>query len=171
MLPLPRVFAGTVTALAAPRRLFPIAVVVVPLLALQGSLSRDSMALPVGMLMCAAFLFVAPTLWRYFFPLHRPRGSWLLGAAAYGAVGVALMFGIGRGLPRLIGMGSSPGPGFNPSWLAAAETARAPTLWRVRSYCRSALPRPTTTRVEGFPVASRSLGGTRKSSALARRGP
>jgi len=107
MLPLPRVFAGTVTALAAPRRLFPIAVVVVPLLALQGSLSRDSMALPVGMLMCAAFLFVAPTLWRYFFPLHRPRGSWLLGAAAYGAVGVALMFGIGRGLPRLIGMGST----------------------------------------------------------------
>jgi hypothetical protein len=56
------VFAGTVAALAAPRRLFPVAVVVVPLLALQRTFSYEAMALPVGMLMCAAFLLVAPTL-------------------------------------------------------------------------------------------------------------
>jgi hypothetical protein len=107
MLPLSRVFAATLAALAAPRRLFPIAVVVVPILALQVSFSRDAMALPVGMLMCAAFLLVAPTLWRYFFPLHRVRTSGVLGATAYAAAGVGLMFGIGGGLPALIGMGGT----------------------------------------------------------------
>lgn len=105
--PLSRVFAGTVAGLAAPRRLFPIAVVVVPLLALQRSYSFDAMALPVGMLMCAAFLLAAPTLWRYFFPLHRVRASRLVGASAYGAAGVGLMFGLGDGLPELLGMGST----------------------------------------------------------------
>lgn len=107
MLPLSRVFAGTVAGLAAPRRLFPIAVVVVPLLALQMSFSHDAMAMPIGILMAAVFLLVAPTLWRYFFPLHRVRASRVLGAGAYGAIGVGLMFGIGRGLPGLIGMGST----------------------------------------------------------------
>jgi two-component system, LytTR family, sensor histidine kinase AlgZ len=107
MSPLSRVFAGTVAGLVAPRRLFPIAVVVVPLLALQRSFSYDAMALPVGMLMCAAFLLVAPTLWRYFFPLHGARASRVLGACAYGAAGVGLMFGIGHGVPRVIGMGST----------------------------------------------------------------
>ena len=104
MLPLPRVFAGTVAGLAAPRRLFAVAVVVLPLLALQRSFSYDLMALPIGVLMCAAFLLVAPTLWRYFFPLHGARGSRLVGAAAIGGAGVGLMFGIGRGLVPLVGI-------------------------------------------------------------------
>jgi hypothetical protein len=105
MLPLSRVFVGTVAALAAPRRLFPIAVVVVPLMFLQRSYSRDAMAIPIGALMCAAFLLVAPTLWRYFFPLHRTRTPRWFGVCAYGVAGVGLIFGIGRGLPGLIGMG------------------------------------------------------------------
>ncbi|HEX4420078.1 MAG TPA: histidine kinase [Kofleriaceae bacterium] len=106
-LPLSRVFASTVAGLSAPRRLFPIAVVVVPLLALQRSFSSDALALPVGMLLCAAFLLAAPTLWRYFFPLHRARISPVLGAVVYGAAGVGLMFGIGRGVPELTGMGAT----------------------------------------------------------------
>jgi two-component system sensor histidine kinase AlgZ len=107
MLPLSRVFASTVAGLATPRRLFPIAVVVVPLLALQRSFSYDAMALPIGMLMCAVFLLAAPTLWRYLFPLHGVRAFRVLGATVYGAAGVGLMFGTGRGLPRLIGMGNT----------------------------------------------------------------
>ncbi|HEX2688228.1 MAG TPA: histidine kinase [Kofleriaceae bacterium] len=107
LLPLSRVLAGTVAGLLAPRRLFPITVVVVPLLSLQQTFSYDAMALPVGMLMCAAFLLVAPTLWRYFFPLHGARGPRWLGASVYGASGVLFMFGIGHGLPELIGMGST----------------------------------------------------------------
>jgi hypothetical protein len=107
MSPLSRVFAETMAGLAAPRRLFPIAVVVIPLLALQRSFSSDAMALPVGMLMCAAFLLVAPTLWRYFFPLHGARAPRLVGDGAYAAAGIGLMFGIGRGLPAALGMGST----------------------------------------------------------------
>jgi len=67
LLPLSRVFAGTVAGPDGARRLFPIAVVVVPLLALQMSFSHDAMAMPIGILMAAVFLLVAPTLWRYFF--------------------------------------------------------------------------------------------------------
>lgn len=48
VLPLSRVFAETMAGLAAPRRVFPIAVVVLPLLALQRSFSLDALALPVG---------------------------------------------------------------------------------------------------------------------------
>ncbi len=107
MLPLSRVFAGTVAGLLAPRRLFPIAVVVVPLLVLQRNYSYEAMALPIGMLMCAAFLLVAPTLWRYFFPLHGPRASPVFGAGAYGAAGILLMFGIGRGLAGVVGVGAT----------------------------------------------------------------
>jgi hypothetical protein len=107
LLPLSRVFASTVAAVAAPRRLFPIAVVVVPLLALQHSFTREPLALPVGMLMCAAFLLAAPTLWRYFFPLHGARASRLLGAGAYAAAGVGLMFGLGHWLPDALGMGAT----------------------------------------------------------------
>jgi hypothetical protein len=107
MLPLSRVFAETMAGLAAPRRLFPIAVVVIPMLALQRSFSRDALALPVGMLMCAAFLLVAPTLWRYFFPLHGARAPRLVGAGAYAAAGLAVMFGVGRVLPDALDMGST----------------------------------------------------------------
>ena len=35
------------------------------------------------------------------------RAPRVLGAGAYGAAGVGLMFGIGRGLPGLIGMGGT----------------------------------------------------------------
>jgi hypothetical protein len=107
LLPLSRVFADTVAGLATPRRLFPIAVVVVPLLALQHSFSYDAIALPVAMVMCAAFLLVAPTLWRYLFPLHGMRASRLVGGATYAAAGIGLMYSTGQVLPRLIGMGSS----------------------------------------------------------------
>ena len=107
MLPLSRVFAETMAGLVAPRRLFPIAVVVVPLLSVQQSFSYDAMAMPIALLMCAAFLLVAPTLWRYFFPLHGARASRVFGAAVYAAAGVGLMFGAGRGLPGLLGMGST----------------------------------------------------------------
>src|SRR6186997_948199 len=66
----------------------------------------------------------------------------------------------GRTRPeRLIGIGIRPGAARKPSRATASWTARAPTLCRVRAYCRSAFPRPTTTRLVGFPVAIR-FGGT-----------
>src|SRR5713226_7569710 len=62
----------------------------------------------------------------------------------------------GRTKPeRLIGTAIRPGEACKPSRATASPTARAPRLCRVRWYCRSALPRPTTTRVDGLPVARR----------------
>ncbi len=101
------VFAGTVSALIAPRRLFPIALVVVPLLVLQLRLSYDVLALPVGALMCVVFLLAAPTSWRYLFPFHARRLPRALGAVIYGAIGAALMAGIGRGIPAVFGVGNT----------------------------------------------------------------
>jgi two-component system, LytTR family, sensor histidine kinase AlgZ len=99
------VFRTTIEALLAPRRLIPITVVILPLLFLQVNYSYDAFALPLAMAMCATFLLVAPTLWRYFFPLRGRRGSAVLRGVAYGATGVGLILGIGRGVPAMVGMG------------------------------------------------------------------
>lgn len=105
--PLPRVFADTVASLAAPRRLVPIAIVVVPLLLLQRAFSGDARALPVGLAMALVFLLAAPALWRYWFPLDAAPRSRALGALVYFASGVALMLAVGAGVPRLIGLGAT----------------------------------------------------------------
>jgi two-component system sensor histidine kinase AlgZ len=104
-LELSRIFRTTIDALLAPRRLIPIAIVILPLLFLQINYSYDPLALPIALLMCVAFLLVSPTLWRTYFPLRGGRGSVALRAAMYGAAGAALIFGIGRGLPAIVGMG------------------------------------------------------------------
>jgi hypothetical protein len=104
-----RVFATTIRALVAPRRLIPITVVVLPLLFLQVNYSADAFALPLAMMMCTAFFLAAPTLWRHYFPLRRPAGAtpsptaWRV--ALYGFSGVLLIVGIGRGIPEILGMG------------------------------------------------------------------
>jgi hypothetical protein len=101
-----RVFATTIEALVAPRRLIPITVVVLPLLFLQVNYSDDPFALPLAMLMCGAFLLVAPTLWRHYFPLRRKiEGSTSLRIVLYAFSGILLIVGIGRGIPAIIGMG------------------------------------------------------------------
>ncbi len=99
------IFRTTIEALLAPRRLIPITVVILPLLFLQVNYSYDAFALPLAMVMCAAFLLVAPTLWRFYFPLRGGRGSVVLRGVAYGAAGVGLILGIGRGVPAVVGMG------------------------------------------------------------------
>ena len=99
------VFRSTMAALRAPRRAFPITVVVVPLLFLQFNYSDDPLALPLAILMCATFLLFAPTLWRALFPQVEPQGSAVTRAAVYGVVGAILVVGVGRGLPAIIGMG------------------------------------------------------------------
>ncbi len=99
------IFRSTIEALLAPRRLIPITVVILPLLFLQVNYSVDAFALPLAMVMCAAFLLVAPTLWRYFFPLEGRAGSPVARGISYGAAGAGLIWGIGRGVPSLVGMG------------------------------------------------------------------
>jgi two-component sensor histidine kinase len=106
---LSRVFTDTVARLTAPRRLVPIAIVVVPLLALQRAFSHDFLALPVGLAMALVFLLAAPTLWRYWFPLDAARSTrrTLAGAMVYLVAGIGLMLAVGAGVPLLIGLGAT----------------------------------------------------------------
>jgi len=99
------IFRSTIEALLAPRRLIPITVVILPLLFLQVNYSYDPFALPLAMVMCAAFLLAAPTLWRFLFPLKGRRGSPVMRGLAYCFAGVGLIMGIGRGVPAMVGMG------------------------------------------------------------------
>ncbi len=103
-------------AIFAPRRAVPIVVVMVPLLFIQHVYSRAAGALLLGALMCSAFVLVAPTLWRHLFPMTDDRlvssttakkRSPFVSVVVYGAVGIALVVGIGRGLADLVGMGTT----------------------------------------------------------------
>lgn len=103
--PLADVARSTVKALFAPRRLVAILVVVLPLLALQVNYSDDPLALPLGAAMCTSFLLGAPTLWRYWFPVHGPSRRPFVHGLLYAGSGLLLMLGIGRGVPALTGLG------------------------------------------------------------------
>jgi two-component system, LytTR family, sensor histidine kinase AlgZ len=113
------VVSETVKALLLPRRLIPIVLVCLPMLAAQGSLSEDPRAIPLGLATCVAFVGIAPVAWRALFPEDRdvPLGALrLLGYAAIGAAVVALL---GIVIPRGIGMG----PTFLSSSAAIGVTA------------------------------------------------
>jgi len=96
----------TLRALGAPRRLVPILLVSLPLCAAQQSLSRDPLALPLGVLMCVAFALVAPYLWRRFAPAG-PPGRAALRLLAYGTCGLVVVGLLGSLLPRLLGVGAT----------------------------------------------------------------
>jgi len=99
-------FRDTLAALGAPRRLIPILLVCAPLVAAQHSFSRDPVALPIGVLMCVAFILIAPYLWRRWRPLSAGEHSWL-GLLAYGLAGVALVGTLGLGVPWLFDVGTT----------------------------------------------------------------
>ncbi len=106
LVPPPMILQSTVRALLAPRRAIPIALVVVPLTIIQDAYSREAFAVPVALLMCGSFLLVAPTLWRALFPIDRPiAASALARVVVYAGVGAAVVFGVGRVLPELAGLG------------------------------------------------------------------
>ena len=92
----------TLLALLAPRRCIPIALVAVPLIAAQHSLSRDPLAMPLGLAMCLVFALLAPYLWRR---LAAPNGA--LGLLLYGAAGALLVASLGLVIPRLVGLGAT----------------------------------------------------------------
>lgn len=93
-------------ALLVPRRAIPIALVVVPLTIIQDAYSREAFAVPIALLMCGSFLLVGPSLWRALFPLDRPIAAGALSRViVYAGVGAAVVLGVGRGLPGLLGAG------------------------------------------------------------------
>jgi hypothetical protein len=94
----------TLRALLAPRRLVPMLVVAVALLAAQGEYSEEPLAVPLGILMCVAFLCIAPVSWRILFdePMAWPRAAAV--TAIYGAIGVGVISTLGMVLPKWLGM-------------------------------------------------------------------
>ena len=102
----PGLLVDTLRALGGPRRLLPILLVSIPLVAAQHSLSRDPLAMPLGVLMCLCFVVAAPYLWRRLMP----QGTWregLVRLALYGLVGAGIVGVLGVGLPRLLGVGAT----------------------------------------------------------------
>ncbi len=98
-------FRFTLLALCAPRRLIPIAVVVVPLLVAQERYSREYLALPIGAALAGSFILIAPALWRVLFPIEGKRASLGLGLLIYSVTGALLVVSIGRLVPAMFGVG------------------------------------------------------------------
>jgi LytS/YehU family sensor histidine kinase len=98
-------YAQTLHALLAPRRLVPILLVCAPMVAAQARFSVKAQAGFVAALVCTLFVAIAPYAWRALFP--RPRVPlWPLRILLYGALG---------GVPALVGYAL-------PLWLDLGRT-------------------------------------------------
>jgi two-component system sensor histidine kinase AlgZ len=92
-------------ALLEPKRIVPVLLLSVALVGAQASFSRDMLAVPLGLAMCAAFVLLAPLSWRALFPggLELDHGG--LRLALYAAVGTAVVLVLGAVAPRVLRMG------------------------------------------------------------------
>ncbi len=98
--PTPCLLRHTLTALTAPRRLLPICLVSITLVSAQHGLSRDPLAMPLGVVMCLAFALLAPYSWRRLAVRGGP-----LGLALYGLLGAITVLLLALVIPRAIGVG------------------------------------------------------------------
>jgi two-component system, LytTR family, sensor histidine kinase AlgZ len=99
------IIRSTLRALLEPRRLLPILLVCVSLVVAQGSFSSDPLAVPLGVLMCALFVVVAPVSWRVLFPHGvdlRHGGIRLL---LYLTIAAGVVLSLGVGIPKVFGIG------------------------------------------------------------------
>ncbi len=106
-IPADSVVRATWRGLLMPRRLLPILVVCVPMVAAQGTYSRDPLAVPLGILLCLSFLAVAPVSYRILFPegLELSHGAARL--VLYAAVGAGVVLSVGVAVPKLLDMGTT----------------------------------------------------------------
>jgi hypothetical protein len=98
---------ATLRALVEPRRLLPILLVAVPLVAAQVSFSRDPgpLGVTLGVLMCLLFVAVAPVSYRVLFPEGLDLSHGGIRLLLYATVGTGVVLGAGFVLPKLLGMG------------------------------------------------------------------
>jgi sensor histidine kinase YesM len=94
----------TLRALIAPRRAIPILLVAVPLLLAQSWFFHDPSAVILGIVMCLAFLLIAPLSWRALLPVGRPLPLALLRLAAYGLIGLVVVYLVGVTLSDALGL-------------------------------------------------------------------
>jgi signal transduction histidine kinase len=100
-------FRETLAALLAPRRLIPIVLVCLPLVAAQGRFSGDPMAVPLAIATCLAFVLVAPACWRWLLPDHVGGAAYALPLMIYGAIGLGVVLFLGVLVPDLLGIGKT----------------------------------------------------------------
>ncbi|MBW2254619.1 MAG: histidine kinase [Deltaproteobacteria bacterium] len=96
--------AETLRALITPRRAIPILLVAVPLLIAQNWFFDDPSAVILGIVMCLTFLLIAPLSWRALLPLGRPLTFVLLRLAAYGLIGLVVVYVVGVRLNDVLGL-------------------------------------------------------------------
>ena len=90
---------STWLALLEPKRLLPVLVMSAALVAAQGSFSRDPLAVPLGIALCA------PVSWRVSFPEGLDLGHGGVRIVLYAAVGTGVVLVLGGVVPRALGMG------------------------------------------------------------------
>jgi hypothetical protein len=93
---------STWRALLLPRRLLPILVVSIPLLVAQAAWTRDGRALPLGVLLCLAFVALAPVSYRVLFPDGLEFSHGAVRLVLYSAVGAGVVLSIGVGVPKVL---------------------------------------------------------------------
>ncbi|MBW2255058.1 MAG: histidine kinase, partial [Deltaproteobacteria bacterium] len=96
--------AETLRALITPRRSIPILLVAVPLLLAQNWFFDDPSAVTLGIVMCVAFLLIAPLSWRALMPVGQPLPFAVLRLAAYGLIGLVVVYLVGVRLNDLLGL-------------------------------------------------------------------
>lgn len=104
MIPETSIVRATWRALLHPKRLVPIVVVCAPLVYAQAAWSVDRLALPIGILMCLAFVGIAPVSYRVLFPEGLDLSNGAVRLVLYALVGAGVMLSLGAGIPKLLGM-------------------------------------------------------------------
>ncbi len=95
---------STTLKLLEPRRLVPILAVCAPLIVAQGSWSKDPLAVPLGVLMCASFVMVAPVSYRVLFPEGLEFSHGAIRILLYGSIGAGVVLSVGAALPKVLNM-------------------------------------------------------------------
>jgi signal transduction histidine kinase len=103
-IPRDSVVRATWKALLHPRRLLPILAVCASLLVAQGRWSVDPLAIPLGALLCLAFIAVAPVSYRVLFPDGLDLSHGAVRLVLYALVGAGVVLSLGAGVPKLLGM-------------------------------------------------------------------
>ncbi len=98
------IVTDTWRALLAPRRLGPIACVVVPLLYAQRAYSYDAHAFWVGVVLCVAFVLVAPVSYRALFARDVDIAQGAIRLALFAFIGAFSVLAFGVIVPRALGI-------------------------------------------------------------------
>ena len=97
---------ATLRALFVPRRLLPILLISLPLVAAQVRFSpNERLGGPLGILLCVLCVAVAPVSYRVLFPEGLDLSHGGIRLLLYATVGAGVVLSAGAAVPRLLGMG------------------------------------------------------------------